>query len=91
MMIEPDDFEVTGGDTEVNEDRAEVDGEEAVGGTTPTPDQDIVDDIARSAGVETADRHPLRVKELVDRRDDERWELDPDSSEDSQEDYRLEE
>ncbi len=72
----------TGGDIDANQAQAKLVGEEAVGGTTPTPDQDIVDNIAASVGVEHPDRKPIQVRDTLERRDDSRWEMDPQSSED---------
>jgi len=72
----------TGGDVDVNQYLAKVVGEEAVGGTTPTPDQNIVEDLAISAGVQTPDWQPLHTNEMLEERDSHRWELDPESSED---------
>jgi len=57
-------------------------GEETVGGSTPTPDQDVVDDLGRAVGVTYADSEPLRPEEKERQRDEERWEVDPASSED---------
>lgn len=72
----------TGGDIYSYPEQAKVVGEEAVGGTTPTPDQNVVEDIAQSVGVEIPDRKPVQGEEMMNRRDDSRWELDPKSSED---------
>jgi hypothetical protein len=72
----------TGGDVDVDQYLAKVVGEEAVGGTTPTPDQNIVEDLAISAGVQTPDWEPLHTSEMLEERDSHRWELDPESSED---------
>jgi hypothetical protein len=72
--------ETTGGDVDTDSAQAKVVGEEAVGGTTPTPDQDVVDDIGESVGVEFADKQPVSVRPTLERRDDKRWELDPDSA-----------
>ncbi|MGJ3250476.1 MAG: DUF6335 family protein [Elainellaceae cyanobacterium] len=74
----------TGGDMDANLGQAKVVGEEAVGGTTPTPDQDVVDEIAASVGVDIPDKKPVQVSDDLERRDDQRWELDPQSSEDYQ-------
>jgi Family of unknown function (DUF6335) len=71
-----------GGDVDVDPYLAEVVGEEAVGGTTPTPDQNIVEDIAVSAGIETPDQEILHTNERLEYRNSHRWELDPTSSED---------
>lgn len=60
-------------------------GEETVGGSIPTPDQDIVDEIGKAAGVTYQDNEPLRFDDKLAERDERRWELDPASSEDYQE------
>jgi hypothetical protein len=73
---------VPSNDPDINQYQAQVVGEEAVGGTTPTPDQDIADEIAAAVGVEFRDRQPLQVEGELERRDDRRWELDPKSAED---------
>jgi Family of unknown function (DUF6335) len=48
----------------------------------PTPDQDIVDEIGRAVGVAYEDAEPLHTTEKLERRDEQRWELHPASSED---------
>ncbi len=70
---------LTSGDVDADWKRAEVTGEETPGGTVSTPDQDVVDNIGRAAGVVYADDEPLDFAEKVGRRDRERWELDPSS------------
>lgn len=80
--IEEDGMTITANDLDANHYQAEVAGEEAVGGLTPTPEQNIVEDVATATGVETGDNKPLRVQEKLEKRDDQRWELDPDSAED---------
>ena len=57
-------------------------GDEAPGGDNPTPDQDIVDDIGRAVGVEYQDNEELKGEEKIAKRDRNRWELDPASSDD---------
>lgn len=76
------DATLTGGDVDANYEQAEAVGDEAVGGTVPTPDQDVVDELASAVGIEIDDRSFLRTGEMLDQRDDRRWELDPKSSED---------
>lgn len=75
----------TGGDLDVDVDLASTVGEEAVGGTAPTPGQNNVDEVAASAGVEMSDQQDQYANEMLNTRDDRRWELDPKSSEDYQE------
>lgn len=77
----PPDAVLAGGDIDAAWDQAAV-GEETVGGTTPTPDQDIVDEIGRAVGVDYEDAEPLHTTEKLERRDEQRWELHPASSED---------
>ena len=78
---------LAGGDVDAASDQPDV-GEEAVGGSTPTPDQDVVDELGRAAGVTYADDEPLRPEEKEAERDDDRWELDPASAEDYEERMR---
>lgn len=73
---------LTGGDVDANYEQANAVGDESVGGTVATPDQDIVDEIGAAVGLEMDDRAFLRTNEILDQRDDRRWELDPMSSED---------
>ena len=72
---------MTGGDVDAAWDEVDV-GEETVGGSTPTPDQDVVDDLGRAAGVTYSDSEPLRPEDKISERDEKRWELDPASAED---------
>jgi hypothetical protein len=76
---------ITGGDVDADVENAYFSGEEAPGGDNPTPDQDIVDDIGRSLGVEYQDNEELRASDKVAERDRHRWELDPASAEDYKE------
>lgn len=76
---------VSGGDIDINHYQAEVAGEEAVGGTTPTPDQNVTEYLEEAVGLEMNDRSFLRTNDILEQRDDQRWELDPTSSEDYQE------
>lgn len=69
----------TGGDPDTMQEQAKVVGEEAIGGTTPTPDQSDVDEIATSVGVNTPPEQPVEVMEDMQERDAHRFELDPDS------------
>lgn len=57
-------------------------GEEAVGGSAPTPDQDVVEEIGVAVGLTYEDNEPLDTTEKLAERDRHRWELDPASSED---------
>ena len=64
----------TGGDVDADWQRAQSSGEEAVGGSVATPDQDIVDDLARPLGVERdADAQVITSDEILSARDRRRW------------------
>lgn len=76
---------LTGGDIDAAWEQAAMVGDEAVGGTVATPDQDIVDEIGAAVGLEMDDHAFLRTNEILEERDDRRWDLDPMSSEDYQE------
>jgi hypothetical protein len=69
-------------DVDANREQAKVVGDEAVGGLAPTPGQNLTESNAAAVGIEIPDRTPLGVQEMLDRRDDHRWELDPESSDD---------
>lgn len=73
---------LTGGDVDANYEQAGVVGDEAVGGTVATPDQDVVEELAAAVGITMDDRSFLRTNDMLEQRDDRRWELEPESSED---------
>jgi hypothetical protein len=75
--------EVTAGDLDAAWDRPDV-GEESPGGSVATPDQDIVEDVGKALGLTFEDNEAVDPRKL-EKRDKERWELDPASSEDYQE------
>ncbi|MBE9180090.1 hypothetical protein IQ268_16080 [Oculatella sp. LEGE 06141] len=83
-LLNAPDAVLTGGDVDANYEDANAVGEEGVGGTVATPDQDIVEDLAAAVGVEIDDYTDLRINEMLEQRDDRRWELEPKSSEDYQ-------
>ena len=72
---------LSGGDVDAAWDRAD-EGEETVGGSAPTPDQDVVEEIGQAMGITYEDDEPLRGADKIEERDRHRWELDPASSED---------
>jgi hypothetical protein len=72
---------LSGGDLDADWARADI-GDETVGGSSPTPDQDIVEQLGEAVGLTYEDNEPLRTIEKVEERDRKRWELDPASSED---------
>jgi hypothetical protein len=76
---------LSGGDIDAKWQEADVSGEETVGGTTPTPDQDVVDELGQALGITYEDDEPLRTEEKLRERDRSRWELDPESAEDAEE------
>jgi hypothetical protein len=76
--------ELSAGDIDAAWDRGD-EGEETVGGSNPTPDQDIVEDLGKAVGVTYSENEPLRLGEKEEERDSQRSELDPASSEDYKE------
>jgi hypothetical protein len=76
---------MTGGDVDADWKTAYSTGDEAPGGDNPTPDQDRVDDIGKSLGVQYDDNEELKAVDKITERDKHRWELDPASAEDYKE------
>lgn len=72
--------ELSGGDLDADWRRANQVGEETVGGSVPTPDQDIVDQLGEAAGLTYEDDEPLGGEDKILERDRNRWELDPESA-----------
>jgi hypothetical protein len=75
---------LSGGDVDAAWEDSDVAGEESVGGTNPTPDQDIVDEIGEAAGLNYRDDEPLDSDKKILDRDRNRWELDPKSADDGE-------
>lgn len=73
---------LTSGDVDADWESADAVGDEAPGGDNPTPDQDVVDDIGRALGVEYEDDEELQGGAEISDRDRHRWELDPSSKDD---------
>jgi hypothetical protein len=73
---------LTAGDVDADWASAEAVGDEAPGGDNPTPDQDVVDEIGRALGVEYEDDEELQGGAEITDRDKHRWELDPSSKDD---------
>jgi hypothetical protein len=73
---------MTGGDVDADWESAETVGDEAPGGDNPTPDQDVVDEIGKALGVEYEDDEELQGGDEIIERDRRRWELDPASRDD---------
>ncbi len=57
--------------------RAEVNGDEAVGGSTAVPSQNDTEELADAVGIVVDDDTPLDTEEMLEERDRDRWELDP--------------
>jgi len=70
--------EISGGDIDASWQEANSAGEEAVGGTVPTPDQDIVEDLGKAVGINYDPDEPLGTEEKLLKRDRDRYELNPD-------------
>lgn len=84
-MAEPRPNSLIGAEPEEDADdddayRAEVNGDEAVGGTTAVPSQNDTEELAQAAGIVLDDDTPLDTEEMMEERDRDRWELDPASA-----------
>lgn len=79
--LQPPDATLYGGDVDAGQEQTDA-GEETVGGSSPTPDQDVVEELGRAMGITYEDNEPLRVGDKLADRDAQRWELNPASSED---------
>lgn len=77
--------EITGGDVDAYWQQEDTVGDEAVGGTAPTPDQSVTDDLGNAVGLPMNEGDFLHTEDILERRDHSRWELDPMSSDDYQE------
>ncbi len=69
--------QLAAGDIDAAWDNADEVGEEAVGGTTPTPDQDIVDEVGKAVGLTYSNTEPLHTDDKLGQRERDRWELNP--------------
>lgn len=78
----PEGATLSGGDLDAAWNDAEGSGEETVGGSVVTPDQDVVEEIGEALGVTYRYDEPLRPVEKEAERDHPRWEMNPASSED---------
>jgi hypothetical protein len=67
-------------DAEDDAYRAEVNGDEAVGGSTAVPNQNDTEELAEAVGIVVDDDTPLDTEEMLEERDRDRWELDPESA-----------
>jgi Family of unknown function (DUF6335) len=83
-MIDPKSNSLMGADSEDDaaDDayRAEVNGDEAVGGSTAVPDRNDTEKLAEATGIVVDDDTPLDTEEMLAERDLDRWELDPASA-----------
>lgn len=66
-----------GGDLDAAWEDVNDSGSETVAGDNPTPDQSIVEENAQAMGVSFEDNEELEFIEKIERRDRDRFELDP--------------
>lgn len=72
----------SGGDPDANWEDVNDSGTESVAGDNPTPDQSDVEENAHAIGVNFEDNEELDVLDKIERRDRNRYELDPRSKTD---------
>ncbi len=83
---------LSGGDVDAAWEDSNAAGEESVGGSVSTPDQDVVEELGEAAGLTYNDYEELDYDKKVLNRDRDRWELNPasaDDNEDEDEDDEL--
>jgi hypothetical protein len=73
---------LSGGDVDAAWNYSDQSGEESVGASVPTPDQDVVDELGEALGIVYADDEELDTAEKLGERDLNRWELNPASAQD---------
>lgn len=73
--------EASGGDIDAEWEDVNDSGAESVGGHNPTPDQSDSEANARAIGIEFQDNQPIDIWKKIDKRDDDRFELDENSKE----------
>jgi hypothetical protein len=74
---------LTGGDLDADWQRAASSGEEAVGGSVATPDQDVVDEIGQALGVpQPSDAQVRTSEEILRERDRRYWHLERQAADD---------
>jgi Family of unknown function (DUF6335) len=66
-----------GGDLDASWEDVNESGSETVAGDNPTPDQSMVEENARAVGVSYEDNEELEFLDKIERRDRDRFELDP--------------
>lgn len=72
---------LTGGDVDADWQRADSVGEEGVGGSVATPDQDVVDELGEALGVPRAPDEEVRTSdEILEERDRNRWDQEDTSA-----------
>ena len=77
---------LSGGDVDANWVGAYDSGDEAVGGSVATPDQDVVDEIGEALGVPQApDEEVHTSEEILGERDRYRWRLEREAADDEEE------
>lgn len=68
------DARLTGGDVDADWRAAAASGEEAVGGSVATPDQDVVDELGEALGIAQEPDAEVRTSaEILEARDRHRW------------------
>ena len=66
----------SGGDIDADWEEVNSSGEEAAGGSNPTPDQSDVEENAHAVVIDFQDNEPLEFIEKIEKRDSHRWELE---------------
>jgi hypothetical protein len=76
--------DLSGDDIDADWGSVDMNGEESVGGSTPTPDQDVVEELGEAMGITYEDGEELDTYGKLMKRDEKRYEMDPASAEDEE-------
>ncbi len=74
--------DVGAGDVDVDENEASASGDDTAGGDNTSPGQGMVDENGHAAGIDYDEGEPLHTTIKVELRDQNRWEMNPESAED---------
>jgi hypothetical protein len=64
--------------------------DDAGGGTTSTPDENVVDEVGGAVGISYSDTEPLNTSGKLEQREHDRWDLDPASVPEYQDRFKEE-
>lgn len=76
--------DLTGEDIDADWRDSRESGEESVGGSVATPEQNVTGELGEAVGIQYNDFEPLDTEDKIAERDENRWELNPESADDDE-------